>query len=196
MNPGRGLSDQMVTAGWAVIGLLLGHVAAYDIVYPDAHVHETALASSGHGWLVALGPSLVIAFLAAVLAAVIGSRTGRPRAARFRTLAFIQIVAFLAMELGERLVAGLTLAAIGHELFEHGLWLILATGMVVQVATAWLGSAASRHITAATIPGPSPMRRRQRPPLLPRPSVAALWPRPVIVPRGRAPPDGIASIRL
>jgi hypothetical protein len=179
----------LTTAGWAVIGLLVGHVAAYDLVYPDAHVHATALESSGHGWLIALGPTLGIAFLAVVLAAVVGARSGRPRVARFRTLALVQVGAFLVMEVGERLVTGMSPVAIGHELLDHGLWLVLATGILVQLLTAWLGSAASHHLAAATSQTRLDVRqRRGRAPLVAIPSVVVAARRPGSLRRSRAPP--------
>ncbi|MBX3030275.1 MAG: hypothetical protein KF809_08955 [Chloroflexi bacterium] len=195
MTPGIGRPAALTTAGWAVIGLLVGHVAAYDLVYPDAHVHATALETSGHGWLVALGPSLALAFLAVVLAAVVGARSGRPRVARFRTLVAIQVGAFLAMEVGERLAAGLTPVAIGHELIEHGLWLVLGTGILVQVVTAWLGSAASRQMAAATSRSRlDPRQRRRRTPLLAIPSAVVAARRPWSLRRSRAPPVRVISI--
>jgi hypothetical protein len=135
-----------VTAGWAVIGLLVGHVAAYDLVFPDEHVHADALAGSGHTWLALVEPSLLVALAFVVIAGVTAARIGRPRVARFRRLVVIQASAFVALELGERLLAGHSPLDLAHELGEHGLWLILVVGVTVQVITAWLGSAASRGI--------------------------------------------------
>jgi hypothetical protein len=193
---GRGLPGAVLTAGWATIGLLLGHVAAYDVVYPDAHVHADALAASGHGWLVAMGPTLGLSVLAVLAAAVVGVRNGRPRSARFRTLAAIQVGAFVAIEIAERLTAGDTAARLGHELMDHGLWLILVSGILVQLVTAWIGSAVSRGIADATGPvartTPRPSRRA---PALDLAIERVCDRRPLSLRRDRAPPRPVASPR-
>lgn len=139
----------LVIFGWAVVGLLIGHVASYDLVYPDGHVHAEVLAASGHQWLWLLEPSVILGFLVAIAAGFLGSRSARPREARFRVLATIQISAFLGIELMERLGHGVTPTEITHELFDHGLWLVVAIGVGAQLLTAWLGSAVSRFVAAA-----------------------------------------------
>jgi hypothetical protein len=186
----------MVTAGWATIGLLMGHVAAYDVVYPDAHVHATALEASGHGWLVAMGPTLGLAVLVVVAAALAGARSGRVGIARFRTLAAIQVGGFLAIEVGERLAAGLSLAEIGHQLVDHGFWLVLLTGVVIQLIAAWSGSVMSRGIAAATTVRQASQRHRShRAPLLVLVVDDARDRRPLLQRRSRAPPMWVASPR-
>lgn len=184
----------IVTAGWATIGLLVGHVAAYDVVYPDAHVHATALEASGHGWLVAMGPTLVISFLAVIAAALVGARSQGARVARFRTLAVVQAGAFVAIEVGERLATGRSPMDVGHELVDHGFWLILVTGVVCQVITAWLGSAASRGIARATASAPPPHHPRRSSARLSVPAPDdgnGRW--PLLLRRSRAPPPPAPS---
>ena len=158
-------APMLVIFGWAVVGLLIGHVAAYDLVYPDGHVHAPVLAASGHEWLSLLEPSLVLGVLIAIVAGFIGSRRShRCREARFRVLAVIQVGAFLGIELLERLGHGLTVADITHELTDHGLWLVLVIGVVAQLSTAWLASAASRSIAeAAQVQAQPRVRVRLRP---------------------------------
>ena len=53
-------APMLVVFGWAVVGLLIGHVASYDLVYPDGHVHAEVLAGSGHQWLWLLEPSVLV----------------------------------------------------------------------------------------------------------------------------------------
>jgi len=154
----------LVIFGWAVVGLLIGHIASYDLVYPDGHVHAEVLAASGHQWLWLLEPSVILGFLVAVGAGFLGSRSARAREVRFRVLATIQISAFLGIELLERLGHGVTPAEITHELFDHGLWLVVAIGVGAQLLTAWLGSAVSRVVAAAA---QSPVRPRTRVPSRP-----------------------------
>lgn len=140
----------LVIAGWAIVGVLIGHVAAYDLVYPDGHVHAAALAASGHEWLWLLEPSLALGLLLALVAGFVGSRRShQPRAARFRILAAIQVGAFLGIELLERLGHGYSVADLTHEFLDHGLWLVLVIGIAAQLLTAWLASAVSRSIAAA-----------------------------------------------
>jgi len=161
-------SPVFLVGGWAVVGLLFGHMAAYDLVYPDGHVHAQVLAASGHGWLSVVEPSIILALLVAMVSGFVGSRSGARREARFCVLASIQIGAFLGIELLERVGHGLTPADITHELFDHGLWLVLIVGIGAQVVTAWLGSAVSRSIAAVAVPRSQRERHRvARPHLLP-----------------------------
>lgn len=149
-----------VVTGWAIVGLLIGHIVAYDLVYPDGHVHAQVLAATGHGWLSLVEPSIVLACLLALVAGFAGSRNGIRREARFRVLAGIQIGAFLGMELLERVGSGLSFGDIGHELVGHGLWLVLLIGIVAQLVTAWLASAISRSVADVAAGTPRPQRHR------------------------------------
>ena len=121
-----------------IIGLLVGHVAAYDLVFPlDAHVHAAALAGSGHTWLGMLQPTLALALGFVVVGGWLAARTRGPRDVRYHRLLLIQLpVAFVAVELGERTLAGYTPLDLWHALADHGLWLILVVGIVAQVITA------------------------------------------------------------
>jgi hypothetical protein len=151
-----------MTLGWAVIGLLVGHVAAYDLVFPDGHVHDAALAASGHAWLGMLEPSLLLAMGFVAIGAALAASDGQPRDVRFRRLAVIQVGAFMVMELGERILAGYSAPDLSHALVDHGLWLILVVGIVTQVITAWFGSAMSRGIASATTRSRPRLPRRSR----------------------------------
>jgi len=153
----------LVIFGWAVVGLLIGHVASYDLVYPDAHVHAQVLEASGHQWLWLLEPSIILGLLVAVLAGFVGSRSSRRRDVRFRVLAAIQISAFLAIEVTERLGNGIHPDEMLHQVTDHGLWLVLVIGIGAQLLTAWLGSAASRWVAevaqaTTTPPATHPLR--------------------------------------
>jgi hypothetical protein len=187
-------APMLVIFGWAVVGLLIGHVAAYDLVYPDGHVHAEVLAASGHQWLWLLEPSVILGLLVAVIAGFVGSRDRRPREVRFRVLASIQVTAFLGIELLERLGHGAALTDITHELTDHGLWLVLLIGIGAQLLTAWLGSAASRAVAVAARSQPTPRTPvPSRPGILP--SIARRLSRaPVMRAHGsRAPPRGLLA---
>ena len=184
-------APMLVIFGWAVVGLLIGHVAAYDLVYPDGHVHAAVLAASGHEWLWLLEPSVVVGLLVAIVAGFLGSRRSHHhREARFRVLAAIQVGAFLGIELLERLGHGLTVSDILHELTAHGLWLVIVVGIGAQLLTAWLASAASRTIAEAA---QAPQRPRVAVPSRPH-LLASITGRPVPVRSvhahgSRAPPS-------
>lgn len=180
----------LVIFGWAVVGLLIGHVAAYDLVYPDGHVHAAVLAASGHEWLWLLEPSVVVGLLVAIAAGFLGSRRSHHRReARFRVLAAIQVGAFLGIELLERLGHGLTVSDILHELTDHGLWLVIVVGIGAQLLTAWLGSAASHSIAgAAHVPTPPHFQRPARPLILASVAGRPVPARPVRAHGSRAPP--------
>jgi hypothetical protein len=173
----------LVIAGWAIVGVLIGHVAAYDLVYPDGHVHAAVLAATGHEWLWLLEPSIVLGFLLAIVAGFVGSRRSHhPREVRFRVLASLQIATFLGIELMERLGHGYTAADLIHELVGHGLWLVIVIGIGAQLLTAWLGSAASRSIAgAAQVPTAPRTRLPSRPHIL-----ASIAGRPVLARTVRA----------
>jgi hypothetical protein len=179
------------SVGWAVIGLLVGHVAAYDLVLPDAHVHDAALAESGHAWLGLLEPSLLAAVALVVVGCLLAARTDRPRAVRFHRLVVVQVGAFVAVELAERLLAGYSAADLTHALVDHGLWLILVVGTVAQVISAWLGSAASRGLAAATTMAGQPPHRTRRAPLIALGDASPAPSRPVAHRRSRAPPQAV-----
>ncbi len=67
-------TPMLVVFCWAVVGLLIGHVASYDLVYPDGHVHAQVLEASGHQWLWLLEPSVMLGLLIASVAGFVGAR--------------------------------------------------------------------------------------------------------------------------
>jgi hypothetical protein len=189
---GRGVA--VATVGWAVIGLLVGHVAAYDLVFPDAHVHAAALAESGHAWMGMVQPTLLLALGFVAIGGWLAARTSGPRDVRFRRLLALQVAAFVAVELGERALAGHSALDLWHALADHGLWLILLVGILAQAVTAWFGSLASRGLAGATedIPASRPRHARRATIIaIPLRSMAAgRLPRPR---QSRAPPTSIAT---
>jgi len=159
-RPVRGVS----AICWALVGLLGGHFLAYLALYPDAHEHADALSRSGHGWLVLAGPAVVLALAVALVAGLVGGHRGGFTGVPFRALAGIQVTAFLSLELGERLLAGLDAAALFHELIGHGLWLVLLIGVGVQLITARIGSTASQALARAAAATPQRPRGQLRAP--------------------------------
>lgn len=184
----------VMTVGWAVIGLLVGHVAAYDLVFPDAHAHAAALGDPGHAWLGMLQPTVLVALVVVVVGSWRATNTGRSRGVRFRRLALLQVAAFVAVELGERLMSGHSVDMLGHELTDHSLWLILIVGVAVQVVTAWLGAAASHHLVAALAQAPVASPTRGRVLWVPTVDARVHDRRPSAGGHGRAPPRSLAGM--
>jgi hypothetical protein len=175
-------------------GLMLGHTLSYLIAVPDPHQRQFVLEQTGHGYMPALTQvtlMVVVAAIAAVVARAFGRRAERTETfpALARTLAVIQVCAFVGQEVLERLVAHVPLHTLGH---DH----VLMTGIAMQIAIAvvaarvllWVARAAGRlSETAISIR-----------PALPRPGrllVAtaegpALPPPPLTARRVRAPPAG------
>jgi hypothetical protein len=164
-RPGTAVRS-VATVGWAVVGLLFGHAVAYVAVYPDAHVHRDALSTSGHGWLWLAGPTVVMALAIAIGAGLVNGRAAPSRGISFRRLATIQVAAFVAIELGERIVSGWPIDQLTHDLFGHGLLLVLVIGIAIQLVTARLGAAASRLIAEVAASIEPAVTSRSRPALI------------------------------
>jgi hypothetical protein len=148
--------------------VLVAHWVTYLVGVPAPVTRDAALAASGHGYLSVAG-ELASAFLAltvvaAFLRPLVGGR-GAPVPVRglAMRLALLQVVAFVAMETVERLVAGAPLA----ELLTGGL---LAVGIVVNLVAALVGAAflhrifrLADRVAAVAGAGGSPALRRDRP---------------------------------
>jgi hypothetical protein len=155
--------------GVAAFGLVVGHWLAYAIEAPGAAERSQLLRHTGHGYLPYLTQVAVLALTAGLAALFVarlsrrGARTGFARdAAR---LAFVQVVAFVAMEVGERLLSGASL----HDL-AHGP--LLAIGIGVQLLVALAGASILR-LTERAADGAAAAREAALPPWS-APSVATV----------------------
>ncbi len=141
-------------AGVALSGVVLGHWLTYLFAIPEPHVRAEILAASGHSyWLLAIKCAVVLGLtaLGTVFLRHLGGALRREHRGpeRFSSvvvrLSVLQVVAFMAMEIAERLAAGAPVA----EMFQHHL---LFLGLAVQVLVAfagalvllWFGRAAAR----------------------------------------------------
>ena len=142
-----GATRRRSALGVAVGGVLAGHWLTYVLVDPDVHQRTTDLARTGHAYLGLANDLGLIVALVALSAVFLGRLTHREvttpslRALSARLSAF-QIVAFVSMELLERLSAGAPLAGVLH----HGL---LPIGVVVQAGIAGLGALVIRWLLGA-----------------------------------------------
>jgi hypothetical protein len=156
----------------AVGGVVLAHWLAYVLAIPGAHARAKVLAASGHSyWVMAIKFAVVLG-LAALGALFLRHLDRPPRtwesgqeafSAIAARLSLLQVMAFIAMEVTERLVVG---APVAH-LFHHRLFLMgLALQLIVASAGAllllWFSRTAERVAEALGRP------------LLPRPRRAIL----------------------
>jgi hypothetical protein len=185
MTPQLARMRALAALGWGLVGLLSGHFIAYLAVFPDADVHDDILTRTGHGWLWIAGPAIVMALAIAVAAGLVSGRRGGSRGVPFRTLATIQVTTFVAIELVERAAMGADTFV--HELFGHGLWMVLVVGILVQLVTARVGSTASELLAEAATPRVDRPRRPRRPTVLPERRFA-LATRALVLHPGRGPP--------
>ena len=158
--------------GVAVGGVVLAHWLAYVLAIPGAHARSQVLAASGHSYWVTAIKFAVVLGLAALGALFLRHLDRSPRTwesgqeafSRIATrLSLLQVMAFIAMEVTERLVVG---APVAH-LFHHRLFLIgLALQLIVASGGAllllWFSRTAERVAEALGRP------------LLPRPRPAVL----------------------
>jgi hypothetical protein len=142
--------SSLIALAWAIVGVLGGHVATYAILFPDQHVHEAVLSASGHAWMELLWPAILTGMgVALVLGLLGGTGRARSRGVRFTTLALLQVGIFAGLEITERVASsGLTIETLPHHLVAHGLAAILLFGSLIQLVTAWLGSAVSRMVAS------------------------------------------------
>jgi hypothetical protein len=171
--PQRRTVGRFSLLGVAVGGAVLAHWLAYVLAIPAAHTRAEVLAASGHSyWVMAIKLAVVLGL--AAIGAVSLRHLGRPPStwesgqeafsAIAVRLSLLQVTAFIAMEVTERLVVG---APVAH-LFHHRLFLMgLALQLIVASAAALLLLWFSRTVERVA-------EALRRPPL-PRP-------RPAVVP--------------
>jgi hypothetical protein len=158
--------------GVAVGGVVVAHWLAYVVAIPGAHARAQVLAASGHSyWVMAIKFAVVLG-LAALGALFLRHLDRSPRtwesgqeaflriAAR---LSLLQVMAFIAMEVTERLVVGAPVAHLfHHRLFLMGLALQLIVASGGALLLLWFCRTAERVAEALGRP------------LLPRPRPALL----------------------
>ena len=180
------------TFAFAFVGLIVGHLLSYLIAIPDPTRRASVLAQSGHAYLHIAGDVAVILGFAAAVTVGLRAVAGRDATVRSSTaylawrLGALQAMAFIAMELGERLVSG---SGFGELFADHLFGLGIVVQLVIAAAGAlllrWIGRVAVGIADALARP---PRRRtagtlmvQQTSPGRPRPAFAgAIW--------ARAPP--------
>jgi len=176
----------MPIVGFAVFGLVAGHALSYLLAIPAPRHRDLVLRATGHAYLPALTELGILLLLAGVTAVVArawssGRTTREERYAPVAgLLATLQVGAFTAQEILERLLSRSPLSELLH---DH----ILVTGVLVQIALALAGAAVLRWLVRTTDrlvdagrPSPTPSR----------PWIRIAVPVPSGMPHGRTVPDG------
>lgn len=165
----------------AAAGLVGGHLLGYLFLASDGAARRSILAQTGHGYL---SKAVALAAGAAIIAGIAASALGAARAQRvvrepsglrgiFVPLAVLQGTAFVALETGERLLAGASLTdlagpvVIGLPLqatvaLVAGLLLAALAGTVEAVVRALTGPRLQTQSSERPIPVPTwwPAHRR------------------------------------
>jgi hypothetical protein len=185
------LTRPLLVVAWSVAGLLIGHQLAYALVFRDPAILAHALADTGHHWLTLLPIFLAAATAVGVAALWAGGRG--PQSQRHRLLLFgaLQLSAYSAIEVAERLAHGAGLEGIAAELRHPGGAALLLVGLLLQaliaVGLALLSRAAEAVVARLRRRTPAPTGsgtvRRPRPDAL-LPLLSILGPAHAV----RAPP--------
>lgn len=127
---------RVAAVAWALIGLLLGHTLAYAATFRDPQVLLHVLEDTGHNWL-SLTP-VFVALLVALL--VVTSARGATGATsmrrRYVTIAALQLSAYIAVEVLERLAHGSSLSDVAAGLTSGYGPTLLAFGVAAQLLVA------------------------------------------------------------
>ena len=138
------------TVAWAIAGLLLGHQFAYAATYRDTSVLLHVLQDSGHHWL-ALTPVLLgLAFVILVVTTLRGGTESTPLRRRYAALAAVQLTAYVAIELTERVAHGSGLVDVAAELLSASGPMLLACGILAQLLVAAGVTLLSRMVELVT----------------------------------------------
>jgi hypothetical protein len=127
-----GRRDRAWLPGIALAAVWITHLIAYLVAVPDPHQRSILLDATGHGYLPVLGP-VVVSLLVVSLGGFIlehsrASRSAVSYSALAGRLALLQGVAFLGMELAERVAHG----ASPDELLQP----VVGVGLVLQLVSA------------------------------------------------------------
>lgn len=143
MNRMRGIPGAI---SWSFASLLLGHQLAYALVYRDPHVLAHVLKDTGHHWL-SIAPILLAASFATGMLLTLSRGAPVRRSRRFTfALVAIQLVAYVGIEVVERLAHGLTYAEVLASLTAGDGLVLLLVGLGIQILAARGTAALARQI--------------------------------------------------
>jgi hypothetical protein len=180
----------LIAGAAAWVGIVLGHLLSYVVVYPETGLRQDHLAATGHGWVTLAGLSLAVAIPAALgLTAAASLKMSAPFrvGALASRLALLQAASFAALELAER---GFDAAAAAADP-------AVVAGIVLQVVVAALAAmviaVVSRTVRAVAARLRRPERTRERRAAAPVTDEPLVRHSHLVVTRRRAPPLPIAA---
>ena len=131
---------------WALIGLLLGHTLAYAATFRDPQVLLHVLQDTGHNWL-SLTPVFVALLIALLVVTSARGATGATSLRRrYVTIATLQLGAYIAVEVLERLAHGSSLSDVVVGLSSGYGPTLLAFGLAAQLLVAAGATLLSRAV--------------------------------------------------
>jgi hypothetical protein len=157
---------RFATLSVAAAGVLVGHWLTYLVSVPGARARTATLAATGHSYLSLAGElvtllaalSIAAMFVGALVDAGAGPRPGRTLALR---LSAIQVAAFCAMEVVERVMAGSPVVALTRSaILPVGVLANIAVAMLGAIMLRWILRAADRVAEAAGAGSAAPVLRR------------------------------------
>jgi hypothetical protein len=175
--------------GLGAAGLVGGHAIGYALAVPDVHHRSALVAQTGHGYLPSASWAAAVLGLGALVAALTAGylRRGGKAGGGFRWVSLrlmpLQVGAFVALEVLERLIAGAPLGSYSPRLAVIGVLtqvLVSLVGTMLLVGLRRAGAALARQ-TRVVVRGPvserlpTPAERPER--------LGGLW-----IDRARAPP--------
>lgn len=146
--------------GVAVGGVLAGHWLTYLAVSPISPAREALLHDTGHAYLGLAKDVGVMVVLAAFAAIFLGrlTRASLDAGAAFtRRIVGLQVGAFIAMEVLERVTAGVPLTSLTyHLLLPVGITVQIGVGLLASAVIRWLMRLADRVASAIAIGAAAP----------------------------------------
>lgn len=133
---------------WSIVGLLVGHQVAYALVYRDPHIIAHALADTGHSWIGLVPVVCCVAFGISIVHSVRRSERNVSPRLHALILVSIQVIAFVAIEVVERIAHGARTEDLLAELGTANGALLFTVGLLLQLITAIGSVVLSRGIAA------------------------------------------------
>ena len=174
-----------LTAALAWVGVVLGHLAAYILTYPNQGIRHVHLEITGHDWLGVATASLLAAVPVILLMAAVRSVrseapwTGPGLALR---LLMVQIPAFASLEVLER---GWS---VQEALFDPAVFVGLMLQPLLAVVAAWALDLLHRAVRAIVVRLQAPRRIARRTFPRPAPEIPPFRARQLFPTGRRAPP--------
>ena len=164
-------------AAWAVLGLLLGHTIAYAATFRDPQVLLHVLQDTGHNWLALLPVFVTLTVALLVLTSARGATSAESMRRRYVTIAALQLSAYIAVEVIERLSHGLSVGDVVAGISSGYGPTLLAFGVAAQMLVA-AGATLLSRVVERVVARLRAVRSRR---MVPAPSIKRIKAQPVLL---------------